>query len=427
MKRYVQPLHSCNMFQSCEEALDWLYQQKKSKKRENLDRINFLIDALDLRPKYHIIHIAGTNGKGSTASYLNQMLILRNYRVGMFVSPYVIKFNERIEVNGAYISDADVLRFTSELQRIALDYYQETKDTIPFFELTFLMALLYFKEKQIDYLILECGLGGILDATNALDKDAAVITNIGYDHMQQLGNTLEEISQHKLGITRPFVPCFTTVDPALQPIFEAYASKHQIPMQYVLKDISNIKVYDEGVSFSYKNKEYLTSLGGIYQAQNASLALAVMNYLDSKYPYELAKKALKTTFWPGRFERFGGNIILDGAHNLPGMVGLKESLELIYPGCSIKVVFTALKDKAIKEMLSVLDAITDQYYFTTFLDNRSSDPTMFLTDKPYQIYSDYKEAIEVAIKELQPKEILVITGSLHFISEARKILNTRNR
>ncbi|MDE6584493.1 MAG: bifunctional folylpolyglutamate synthase/dihydrofolate synthase [Anaeroplasmataceae bacterium] len=415
------------MFQSIEEALDWLYQQKKSKKRENLDRINFLIDTLDLRPKYHIIHIAGTNGKGSTTSYLNQLLILRNYRVGMFVSPYVIEFNERIEVNGKYISDADVLRLTNDLQRIALDYYTQTKDTIPFFELTFLMALLYFKEQQIEYLILECGLGGTLDATNALDKDVAVITNIGYDHMLQLGNTLEEIAQHKLGITRPFVPCFTTVAKALQPTFEAYAKKHQIPMHYVLEDISNVKVCGEGVAFSYKNKEYMTSLGGIYQAQNASLALAVIDYLDSRYPYDLARKALKTTFWPGRFERFEENIILDGAHNLPGMEGLRDSLELIYPNYTIKVVFTALKDKAIKEMLSVLDTITNQYYFTTFLDNRSSDPTMYLTDKPYQIYPDYKEAIEVAIKELKPKEVLVITGSLHFISEVRKILNTKNR
>ncbi|MDE6660224.1 MAG: bifunctional folylpolyglutamate synthase/dihydrofolate synthase [Anaeroplasmataceae bacterium] len=410
------------MIKNYEEALAWLYSQKKSHRREDLSRIKECIELLNIKTNYPILHIAGTNGKGSTASYLSEMLILKGKKVGLFVSPYVISFNERIEVNGKYISNEEVLAYTNELEELS-KYYQETyQDTIPFFELTFLMALLYFEKQNIEVLVLECGLGGLLDVTNALEKKVAIITNIGYDHMAQLGNTLEEIAYHKLGITRTGIPCFTAVDEVLMPYFKEYAKMHNVDMHFVKPMISNISMAKDGTHFTYDSIPYKTALKGLYQAYNAGLAIAVMKYLDSSYPKELLDNALRNTTWPGRFEYVEKNIILDGAHNIDGIRALFETLKRAYPSSKIKVIFTALKDKAFPEMLKILDTVTHKYYFTTILDKRASSPSDFtsLTEKSYEVIEDYKEAISKAISDLDEEELLVITGSLHFISEARK-------
>ncbi|MCM1131210.1 MAG: Mur ligase family protein [Roseburia sp.] len=415
------------MIENYESALAWLYEQKKSHKREDLTRIKECIKLLNIKTNYPILHIAGTNGKGSTASFLSQMLLLKGKKVGLFVSPYIISFNERIEVNGSYISDEEVVFYTNKLKEFATSYQQNYQDTIPFFELTFLMALLYFEKKNIEVLILECGLGGLLDVTNALDKKVAIITNIGYDHMAQLGNTLEEIAMHKLGITRPEVPCFTTVDEHLISFFKDYAKKNHIKMHFIKSHVSNIRMNEVGTSFVYDKKNYQTSLKGLYQGYNASLAISVMKYLDPKYPTELLKLALQKTTWPGRFEFIKENILIDGAHNIDGIKALCESLKISYPNRKIKVIFTALKDKASKEMLEVLDLVVYKYYFTTIMDKRAGNALEFIdyTKKPYEVINDYQEAIDKAIFDLNDEELLVITGSLHFISEARKNLLER--
>lgn len=249
--------------QSLHEALDWLYQQKKLKKREDLSRIKNCIELLKIQISYPVIHIAGTNGKGSTASYLNRMLMLSGKKVGLFVSPYVISFNERIEINQEYISDEDILLYIDKLQKLQADYQRNYEDTIPFFELTLLMALLYFQEQKIDILILECGIGGLLDATNAIEKKVCVITNIGYDHMAQLGNTLEEIAFHKLGITRPGVPCFTTVDEELLLYFKDYAKQHDVPLYWLTPEIKHIDIRDRGTKFMFRKDTFQTSLDGV--------------------------------------------------------------------------------------------------------------------------------------------------------------------
>lgn len=415
------------MIDNYETALAWLYEQKKLHKREDLTRIKECIKLLNIKTTYPILHIAGTNGKGSTASFLAQMLLLKGKKVGLFVSPYVISFNERIEFNGCYISDEEVIFYTNKLKEFSVFYQEHYQDTIPFFELTFLMALLYFEKQNIEVLVLECGLGGFLDVTNALDKKVSIITNIGYDHMAQLGNTLEEIASHKLGITRPGIPCFTTVDEYLIPYFKAYAKKNHIEMHFIKSHVSDITMNEEGTTFVYDNEVYQTTLKGLYQAYNAGLAIAVMKYLDPKYPDDLLKHALQKTTWPGRFEFIKENILIDGAHNIDGIKALCESLRISYPNRKIKIIFTALKDKAFKEMLEILDVIAHKYYFTTIMDKRAGNAIEFteFTKKPYEVISNYETAIHTAISELKDDELLVITGSLHFISEARKNLLER--
>ncbi|MDE7106475.1 MAG: hypothetical protein K2O22_04855 [Anaeroplasmataceae bacterium] len=409
---------------SYEEALDWLYQQKKSKKREDLSRIEKCIDLLGIKVNYKIIHIAGTNGKGSTANLLYQLLLSRGKSTGLFVSPYVISFNERIEANGSYITNYEVFEWIQYLKEFSLTYQARYNDTIPFFELTFLMALLFYEKKKIEYLVLECGLGGRLDATNVLEKNMSIITNIGMDHMAQLGNTLEEIASHKLGITRENVICLTTVDENIRPYFETYGKEHNVPILFLKEHVQNIRLEGQRTIFTLDGIEYQTSLQGLFQAYNASLAIQAIRYFEPSISYEELNRVLNNAFWPGRFEQIEDNILLDGAHNIPGIEALCSSILTLYPNRKIKVVFTALKDKSIKEMLAVLDQISSFYYFTTIEDKRASLITDFttLTSHPYKMYENAEEAIKNARNELEQNELLIITGSLHFISEARKLL-----
>ena len=408
------------MFEQVKEALDWLYAQKKLKKREDLSRIKYCLELLNIQKSYKIIHIAGTNGKGSTACFLKNMLIKLGYKVGFFVSPYVLCFNERIQINHDFITDERILFYCNQLYKLATNYYTEYQDTIPFFELTYLMALLYFQEMQIDYAVIECGIGGRLDATNALDSDIAVITNIGYDHMAQLGNHLEEIALHKLGITRTNRPCFTAVDSSLKELFLQYAAKNSVDMHFIVDEVKNIEA-KETLSFTFKKVQYETSMEAYYQAYNASLAIAVILYLFPNYPTNLLKDVVFTTSWPGRFEFVRENVILDGAHNIDGILALVKSIQLRFPFKKVKVVFTALHDKEIKTMLHTLDLIADCYCFTTIEDKRATEVSYFeqFTKKPYQLVSNYKDAINSSFKDLKDNEILLITGSLHFISLAR--------
>lgn len=405
-----------------DESLNWLYTQKKSKKREDLSRISYCIKKLGIKTNYPVIHIAGTNGKGSTATFIKSILMEANYKVGFFVSPFVISFNERIEINNDYITDDKLIEYILKLKDFANEYTNEFNDTIPFFELTFLMALMYFEENNIDVGVIECGLGGRLDATNCLDKKISVITNIGFDHMQTLGNTLEEISYHKLGITRSGVPCFTCVDDSLKEYFNEYASINNIPITYVDKMVSNINVSNKTI-FKLDNIQYECSLSGIFQAYNASLAIKVCQEFDKTITKETIQNSLIKAFWPGRFEHITKNIIIDGAHNIHGINALVSSIKNGYRNKTIKVIFTALHDKAYKEMINMLDEVVDYYYFTTINDTRGTNVLEFLscTNKPYE-YGMEEEMIEKALCNLLDDEVLLITGSLHFISEARKIV-----
>ncbi len=407
------------MFETMNEALDWLYQQKKLKKREDLSRMERCIQLLGIKMPYFKIHIAGTNGKGSTACYLERLLELKGWKVGLFTSPYILRFNERIQINREEISDEAIVTILNHLFTFSKAYFETYSDTIPFFELTFLMALLYFQEQKIDAAVIECGLGGRLDATNVLDTDVQVITNIGYDHMKQLGNTLEEIAWHKLGITESGKPCFTTVDDSLISYFEAYAKENQIDLHWIYPMVENIKL-GKTLTFQLGDTAYETNLNAYYQAYNASLAISVIKYLYPTYPKDFIVQAIHQVFWPGRFEEILPSVLLDGAHNIPAMKALSLSLLKKYPHQKFHFVFTALHDKAIEEMIGILDELDGVYSFTTIEDKRASNIDSFqtLTSHPYQLYENYEEAIKNAITHRQ-NEVVVITGSLHFISLAR--------
>ena len=405
------------MFNNLNEALDWLYEQKKLKRREDLSRIGYLVKKLNIKFNYKIVHIAGTNGKGSTASFIKKMLELNDKKVGLFVSPFVIKFNERIQINGNYIKDDEIINYCNHLYVISNEYNNEFNDTVPFFELTFLMSLLYFDDNEIDYLVLECGMGGLLDSTNIVESDIQVITNIGYDHIAQLGPSLTDIANHKLGITIPGKTCFTAVDESLKDHFINYANNNGSLIKFINDDVKIVDL-NNGVKFEFKGDVYQTSLNGAFQAYNASLAISVVKELVPDISKSIIDKALLDTYWPGRFEYIKDNIIIDGAHNIHGVDALVDTLKNKYPNKYIKVVFTALQDKSIDLMLKSLDEISSFYYFTSIMDKRATDVNYFksFTTKEYVLIDNFKEALDIASNDLKEDELLVITGSLHFIS-----------
>jgi len=412
------------MFNQIDEVYTWLYSQKKLQKRKDLERIKRCILDLDLKPNYKICHIAGTNGKGSVAKYIKEILSLTNRHVGFFVSPYILSFNERIEINDRYISDAEIMHYANILYEYSQNYYLKYNDIIPFFELTLLMALMYFKDRKIDYAVIECGLGGLLDPTNALDKELSIITNIGYDHMEQLGNTLEEIAYHKLGIVKENGLLITAVDDNLIPLFNEYTTKLHAKMIHVSKDVTNIQS-DTYTHFTYKGINYKTNLLGTYQAYNASIAIEAINHIDNKIPYDIISYALEHISWPGRMELVSKSpmILLDGGHNIHAICHTVDYLKEIKGNKKIKVLFTSLQDKDYKGMLHELDKIASYYYFTTLNDLRKSNPAIFKENRNNSIIiEDTDLCLDRAISELRDDEILFITGSLHFISYIRKKL-----
>ncbi|MCR5349357.1 MAG: hypothetical protein K6E20_00040 [Acholeplasmatales bacterium] len=416
------------MFNSIDEVYGYLYNQKKLKKREDLNRIKYCIDKLDLWPKYKIIHIAGTNGKGSTAAYIKSILSNCGMHVGFFISPFVISFNERIEINERMISNSEIMHYSNILYEFNENYKKEYDDVIPFFELTLLMALMFFKDRNIDIAVIECGLGGLLDATNILPKNISIITNIGFDHMAQLGNTLEEISFHKLGITRPNITNLTTVDKSLHNYFNNYAKEHNLNIKYLNDDVSDIKVSDF-TYFKYKGIDYKSNLLGSYQAYNAALAIEAVKEILPNIEYDIIDYGLSHVFWPGRFEILNNNpkIILDGAHNIHAINALKNNIKNYIGNSKLKIMFTALFDKDYKSVIKSLDDVASFYYFTTINDLRATNSNDFktCTNKDNIIIEDYKLCLDEAIKNLNENEVLLITGSLHFISTIREYYFTK--
>ena len=411
------------MFNNIDDALNWLYNQKKLKKREDLSRIKNCVDLLNIKIDYKIIHIAGTNGKGSTANYIKNILKLENKYVGLFTSPYILFFNERIMINDRYISNAEIMHYVNILYDFSKEYFIKYNDVIPFFELTLLMALMYFMDRNIDIAVIECGLGGLLDSTNFLKTDLSIITNVGYDHLAQLGPTIKDIANHKLGIAHDGNHLLTAVSNDFKNQFNEYAKAHNVTIDYVIDNVSDIKL-ENGVKFKYKNNEYKTPLNGIYQAYNASLAIEAALFIDKNIPLELIQEGLDETFVPGRFEYIKNNVIIDGAHNISAIEALTSSIEALYKNKKIKIIYSALFDKEYDKMINHLSKICDKFYFTTLSDLRATDPNLFskFTNKESLTFSDYKECVDIALNELKDDELLIITGSLHFISVVRSYL-----
>lgn len=418
------------MFKEFEETKHWIEHIKKFGSKLDLSRITMVLEKLgNPQDDFKSIHVAGTNGKGSTSSYIANILKKSGFKVGLFTSPYIVKFNERIVVDQSYISDIDMVKYANIIYPIWQEIYEDG-DTVTFFEVLTAICFLYFRDQAIDFAVVEVGLGGLLDATNVIKPIMTLITNISYDHMNVLGDTLESIALNKLGIVKNYIPLVTSVENRkLYPLFKEVTESHHSELTFV--DFASIKDIElaEKTTFSYKDKQYMLSLTGLHQTKNASLAIEVIHTLNqlnyTSVSYNDIYEGLLHTTWPGRFEIFNHQIVLDGAHNIGGIEALEKTVNKMYKGKYIKCLVSIMYDKEHQKIIEVLDNFCDELYFTEFEYVRRADAKDLFEESHHhnkKFYKDHKRIFNKLTKGLKSNEILLVTGSLYFISEIRKLL-----
>ena len=407
------------------EVEKWLHSRIGLNFRSGLGRMQRAVDLLgNPEQAYPIIHVTGTNGKGSTIAFMRELFVSHGKKVGTFTSPHIVSIHDRICINGQPISDADFIRLANQVKEME-QRLLETHDQLSFFELLTVIALLYFKEQGVDLVLLEVGIGGLLDTTNVVTGEIAVITSIGLDHQETLGNSLEEIAEQKAGIFKQ----------GRAAVIANLAPEAQLVCQKIAEDL-DVTLYQADRDFSFKNGHFSSSIAnlsrlklgleGAYQEENAALALQAfllfMTERGEKVNEESIRRALKITSWAGRLEPVTEHIYLDGAHNLPALERLVEFIqEKIQQGYQPQILFGALKRKDYSGMLTYLtDHLPDTALYVTSFDYQGSLEEQDLSD--YHRVASYRDFIDDFEKSAGEKDLLFVTGSLYFISEVRAYL-----
>lgn len=392
-----------------QRILRHLYSLESSKIGLGLKNIKALLKKLG-NPEKELksIHVAGTNGKGSVCAMLFYILRQAGYNVGLYTSPHLKKFNERIRLNDNFISDREIV-----------EYYLRIKDSITnqsFFEITTAIAFLYFKDNKADFVILEVGLGGRLDATNVVKPLVSVITTIGLEHTALLGNIVEKIAYEKAGIIKENVPIVTGAGGAALNTIKRIAKEKNAPL-ILVKPRKKIK-------FKYLN--------GRFQQFNASVALATIDTLKKYCELEISNKdignGLKNAKWPARLEFIGKNVLVDCAHNPDGMAVLADEIKSIMENKNFEnliFIFGALKDKNVVEMLrKILELKLKLMIFTEANSDRAlsvqelEDIFAKLNNKIFhKSIKKPKDALEYARKIAEKDELIAAAGSMYMVGE----------
>lgn len=429
------------MIDTYAEALDWIHARLKLGIKPGLKRMEWMMERLGNPEKtLKTIHIGGTNGKGSTVTFLRSILQAGGITVGTFTSPYIEQFNERISVNGQPISDEEIVKLTNVILPLANELEATELGGPTEFEVITAMSFYYFsKMYPVDVVIYEVGLGGRLDSTNIISPMLSVITNIGLDHTSILGNTHEEIAFEKAGIIKQSTPVITAVEhEGALSVIKKRAMTLAAPIFILNQDffIHSHESLVRGERFTLetkeKNMEHLEiGMIGAHQTKNAALAVMAADYLSRHYSFTIGeddvRSGLKTAYWPGRFEVISENplVVIDGAHNDEGISALVQELTDRYHDRKIHLIFTALKDKKLDKMIASLDMVADELDFVSFDFPRASSAAdlLALSHSPNKTANENWEA---SILEKLPKigsnDILVITGSLYFISIVKPML-----
>lgn len=419
-----------------DKCLETMYGMRRFGIKLGLETITSILAHIgDPHKNYPIIHIAGTNGKGSVAAMLSTILHTAGYKVGRYTSPHLERFNERICVNNKPINDEAVI---SSYEMVASA--PELERELTFFEFTTAMALYEFGRQKVDWAVIETGMGGRLDATNAVQPDLTIITNISLEHRSYLGDTLAAIAGEKAGIIKPKVPLITGVAQrnARDVIFQK-ASQQNVPVFLKGRDFRCRRVGD-GIRFSYygmtQTRRNLTlSLQGDHQIDNAALVLAACETLiDSgkvELPQEAISQGLLNTSWPGRLEVVSTNphLILDGAHNLMAARKLANYLKTQFQGRHITLVIGVLDDKPSESILRDIMAPCQRVVITQpTIDRAIPAEKLADTAKKYasqiDIIPDVARALDHALKESGPDDVICVAGSLYVVGEAKSHIQT---
>ena len=402
------------------KAIEFLYELRWFGAKLGLDN-TFKLAALAGQPQDQLrfVHVAGTNGKGSTCAILESIYREAGLRTGLFTSPHLVSFRERIQVNRELIPEDDVVRLLDGLRPLLAQFPLDHHPT--FFEVVTVLALRYFAERKCDVVIWETGLGGRLDATNIVTPLASVITNIQYDHQKWLGDTLECIAREKAGIIKPSVPVITGADePAAKGVICAAAVAMNAPLTCVDSRLpAKSEVFGE------------LPLRGAHQQRNAAVALAVVAALQDKIPVAQSAidQGLANVRWPGRFQILtrndGTRVVLDGAHNLAGAKALAATLLDEFARLPLTLILGILTDKDWRGMLAVLAPLASRIRLVAVPDERTANPEDLAMEcrrihetTSVACHSSLKDALDSA----EGEPLVVITGSLYLVGEAMEIL-----
>lgn len=415
-------------------AIDKIEQFQRFGSVLGLERISSLLELLgNPQDELKCIHIAGTNGKGSICKYLYESLRQAGYSVGLYTSPFLEVFNERIELDGKYITDEELEKYTSIVLEKVKVLTDKGEDSPTEFEVITAIAFLYFKEKNVDYVVLEVGLGGRGDSTNVIKKPlASVIASISFDHTDRLGNTLSEIAFEKAGIIKAGCPVITSAksEEALN-VFREKVKKLGSEY-YETKDIP-FKVIKQGINgteFSINNNTFMLTMLGNHQIENAICAIKTLYVLREegmiKISDEEIYEGIKRAKQIGRFEIFE-NVILDGAHNPDGARTLKETVLNILPNKKILMIIGMLKDKDVSNAIKSFSDIA-----TDFIATEPPNDRRMKADELGNILSsfgntiaafpEYKDATLFALSKKNEYDYILFAGSLYLIGAVRKIV-----
>ncbi|MFS0780733.1 bifunctional folylpolyglutamate synthase/dihydrofolate synthase [Bacillus sp. 1P06AnD] len=407
-----------------------------------LERMHELLEGLGVdHQSIRFVHLAGTNGKGSTLHDLKQILAHAGYEVGTFTSPHIESVQERIMINDTCIEEADFLRLFNQV--IAYIEKMEKNNLFPTqFEILTVIALMYFVEKRPDIVLMETGLGGRLDSTNVITPLFSIITNVSYDHMNILGDTIEKIAYEKAGIIKreSYVITGAKHPDALDVIREkAQKESSRLFVMGEEFNMENLEPLPDGELFSYSweaihmDDVHLSMLGK-HQTENASLAITAALLLRHAFDFRIQEEDIRGGLahanWKGRLEVLSSSpyVIVDGSHNEDGMRTLVNTLHSRFAGKRIIMVTAALKDKDVRMMTSMLKQVADYIIFTQFEMDRALDAesmSKYSSGTEHIVIKEWDKAIERGLEMADGNTVLLVTGSLYFLYYARPYLAQR--
>ena len=426
------------------ENNQWIANYRTDQPHFGLER---MVELLALRGNPHlklkVIHIGGTNGKGSTIAFLKNMLEKLGLRVGVFSSPYLIHYTDQISINGESIPEARLEALMADYQSLLEGEVVANLQGTTEFEIITALAYDYFASEQVDVAVMEVGMGGLLDSTNVCQPILTGITTIGLDHVALLGDTLEAIAEQKAGIIKRGIPLVTgRMAPEALAVIDriaegkdaprlAYGTDYQVRHQ---KSVVTGEVFD--YTSSLRQGHFQTGLLGLHQIENAGMAIALLDTFCQEDGRELPAntllaQALEETSWPGRLEVVSREplMILDGAHNPHAIKALVATLQERFADYHKAILFTCIKTKALEDMLDLLDTLPDtELILTHFEDDRATDEEV-LKEAAHSRnlnYQSWREFLDQKITENEEKKtVRIVTGSLYFLSQVRAYLMER--
>ena len=426
-----------------EEAVEYLYRIPRFNSNHSLKKISdFLTQMGQPDRQMKIVHIAGTNGKGSTSAYLAGLLEYAGLKVGLFTSPHLMDVRERFRVNGSLISKelfVEAVQYVQGLLEQSKDAYKPC-----YFDLMFFIGMYAFQKEKVDILVLETGLGGRLDATNAVkDKVLTLITHIGLDHTEYLGETLEAIAEEKAGIMKQGVPCIVGLqNEQIAHVFLKKATELESECRILDKEVICCqRVYEKSVAFSYFSSYYGTvpitlNTRALYQIDNVCLAMAGFEKLidqgvltKKSIKIDMLQKALLTTLWEGRMEEVLPNVFLDGAHNVDGILAFLESVRRDVCRGERILVFSAVADKELGKIVKELEdaALFKKIIITEVSNIRGTTVSqlrpLFLQNENF-LYgkTPAAKAMEFAISLQNQDDYIYVVGSLYLVGQMKEYL-----